>query len=318
MAEEPLRISFEGVLPSFDARARWVWETLADALGRRARFVDADAEVSYSVGPPADDRTVWVPAQPDAQAFFDRSAPFPTDVAFRIGGVTLLFPPAPEARQVPGDLVASAFYLLSRWDERTVATRDRFDRFPLEASAFAAIDGLELEAPAVEGYIDALRDALALPRPTSWSVYLTHDIDRIRRRTPTGVASLIKRRNARGLARLAAEDPWRNIPQLLWTTSRRGLAPTVFLIGRNRHDLDGTPRRTYERERAAMARAVHASGGEVALHGAFASSQSAAALAEELEGLRRETGLPVAGVRFHYLRFRYHETVEWLERAGVD
>jgi glycosyltransferase involved in cell wall biosynthesis len=54
----------------------------------------------------------------------------------------------------------------------------------------------------------------------------------------------------------------------------------------------------------------------VGLHAAFASSEDGAALAAELAGLRAEAG-PVDGVRFHYLRFRYHETVRRLEDAGA-
>ena len=318
MAETPLRIRFEGVLPSFDARARYVWETFAEALGRCAEFVEHGlADITYTTSQPHAGDALWVPAQRDAQRFFDGRQPFPAERTFSQNGLTLLFPPVERGGPVPGDIVASAFYLLSRWDERTVPTRDQFDRFPLAASAFRNVQGLELGVPAVESYIAALRRALGIAEPSSWSVYLTHDIDRIRRRTPQGVGSLLKRRNARGLLDLVGKDPWRNIPQLLWSTTRRGLAPTVFLIGRNRHRLDGTPRKVYDRERAAMARAVSAAGGEVGLHAAFASSESASELGAELQSLRDETGLPIRGVRFHYLRFRYHETVEWLERAGV-
>src|SRR5207237_6557651 len=42
----------------------------------------------------------------------------------------------------------------------------------------------------------------------------------------------------------------------------------------------------------------------------------AAALAADVARLRPEAG-PVAGGRFLYLRFRYHETVRWLEAAGA-
>ena len=61
---------------------------------------------------------------------------------------------------------------------------------------------------------------------------------------------------------------------------------------------------------------MRAAGGEVGLHGSFAAADDPAALAAELASLRAEAG-PVEGVRFHYLRFRYHETVRALERAGV-
>ncbi|CAN0448265.1 unnamed protein product, partial [Phaeothamnion confervicola] len=46
-------------------------------------------------------------------------------------------------------------------------------------------------------------------------------------------------------------------------------------------------------------------------------SQDGDALAAELAGLRAEICGQVGGVRFHYLRFRYHQTVRWLEAAGA-
>ncbi len=310
-----LRIRIDGCRPAFAPRARWVLETLAEGLGRPAAWTDGEADLVYAPGRPAGG--VWIPADPGAQAFFEGPGAFPGPAVHRPAGLTLLFPPTHPGEPVPGDLVASAFYLLARWDELRVAERDRFGRLPLAASAFGRIAGLELADPPVEGYLDALRAALRIPPPTRWGVALTHDIDRLRRRTPKGLAGIARRRGARGLAAaLAGPDPWDNLPDLLETTWRRGLRSTVFLIGRNRHPLDGTPRRVYERERPALAAAVRAAGGEVGLHGSFAAADDPAALAAELASLRGEAG-PVEGVRFHYLRFRYHESVRALERAGA-
>ena len=78
----------------------------------------------------------------------------------RSRGLTLLFPPTHPEGPIPGDLVASAFYLLARWDELRVPERDRFGRLPLAASAFGRIAGLDLEDPPVEGYLAALRAGL--------------------------------------------------------------------------------------------------------------------------------------------------------------
>ncbi len=314
---EPLRIEIRDALPAFLPRARWVLETLAEGLGRRAAFVDAEPELTYAPERPGSG--AWIPMQRDAQDFFEGAGAFPGEAAHVAGGLTLLFPPAtlaPGPGELPGDVVASAFFLLARWDELRVAARDEFGRLPLAESAFGRIAGLDLEDPPVEGYLAALRRALGLPEPSGWGVALTHDIDRIRRRTARGAAATARRSGARGVARLALRDPWDNLPDLLEASSSRGVAPTVFLIGRNRHRLDGTPRRAYERTRPAMAAAVRAAGGEVGLHAAFASSERGEELAQELAALRAEAG-EVTGVRFHYLRFRYHETVRWLEAAGA-
>lgn len=311
-----LRVRVEGCRPAFAPRARWVLETLAEALGREAAHVDGPADLVYAPERPREG--VWIPGDRAAQAFFEGPDPFPGPAVHRARGLTLLFAPTRPGEALPGDLVASAFYLLARWDELRVPERDRFGRLPLAASAFGRIAGLDLEDPPVEGYVAALRAALRIPPPTTWGVALTHDIDRIRRRTAKGLAGIARRRGPRGLAAaLVGPDPWDNVPDLLEAAWRRGVRPTVFLIGRNAHPLDGTPRRTYERTRRAIAAGVRAAGAEVGLHGSFASSEDGAALAAELAGLRAEAGDPVEGVRMHYLRFRYHETVRRLEAAGA-
>jgi glycosyltransferase involved in cell wall biosynthesis len=304
--------------PDFVPRARWVLETFAEALGQAPEITVgpcAEAEVVY--GPERPPSGVWIPAQHEAQEFFERRDPFPTQAVYRSGNLTLLFPPNAPNGAIPGDVVASAFFLLARWDELCVSDRDRFDRLPLEASCFGQIAGLDLEEPAVEGYIAALREALGMPAPDRWTVYLTHDIDRLRRRTAKGILGMLRRRGPSALTSLIGRDPWDNVPDLLWTTSRRGLASTVYLIGRNLHPLDGTPARHYDRHRARLARAVRASGSEVGLHASFTASESGDELQTEWTGFRAEVGEPVTGVRYHYLRFRYHETVRWLENAGV-
>ncbi len=314
MAE--LRIRTQGVRPVFAPRARWVLDTLAEALGARPVHVGGPADLVYAPARPPEG--VWIPMDDAAQAFFEGADAFPASAVHRAAGLTLLFPPIQPDGPIPGDIVASAFYLLARWDELRVPERDRFGRLPLAASAFGRIAGLDLEEPAVEGYIAALRRELGIPEPAGWGVALTHDIDRIRRRTPKGLAGIARRGGPRGVAAaLTGPDPWDNVPDLLEAAWLRGARPTVFLIGRNAHPLDGTPRRAYERERRAMAAAVRAAGGEVGLHAAFASSEDGEALAAELAALRAEVG-PVAGVRFHYLRWRYHETVRWLEAAGAE
>lgn len=280
-----------------------------------AWFTDGPADVVHSPSRP--ESGTWIPLQAEAEAWFEGPQAFPGQRTHSARGLTLLFPPAHPDEPIPGDIVASAFYLLARWDEYRVAERDRFGRLPFDMSAWARIEGLDIEDPPVEAYLAALRGALGLPPPTSWTVHLTHDIDRIRRRTPRGIARAIRRRSPAGLRALVGHDPWDNLPDLLETTWQRGLRSTVFLIGRNRHRLDGTPRRTYERERRHLAAAVHAAGGEVGLHGAFASSESGDALRDELAGLRAEAG-GIRGVRFHYLRFRYHDTPLRVERAGLE
>ncbi len=117
-----LRIRVDGVRPPFAPRARWVLETLADALGATPRWTDGEADLVYA--PEAPESGVWIPADPAAQAFFESTDAFPAQATHDARGLTLLFPPTHPDREIPGDLVASAFYLLARWDELHVAERD--------------------------------------------------------------------------------------------------------------------------------------------------------------------------------------------------
>ena len=306
----------EGVRPAFAPRARWVIGILVEALGRDVGWTDGPADIVYAPDPPAGG--VWIPADLPAQAFFEGAQAFPGAAVHEAAGLTLLFPPSHPDRPVPGDVVASAFYLLARWDELHVAaaTGSAGCRWPTAPSA--ASPGSTWRSPPSRrtsrccGACSPSRP----PRSGRW------------RSPTTSTASGGARRRASRPPPAAAgrgpppRSPWARTPgttsPTCWRPSgSRGVRSTVFLIGRNAHPLDGTPRRAYERGRGAMAAAVRAAGGEVGLHGSFASSEDGAALAAELAGLRAETGLPVAGVRFHYLRFRYHETVRWLEAAGA-
>jgi glycosyltransferase involved in cell wall biosynthesis len=315
---EALRIAIRGARESFVPRARWILGTFADWLGREAVFVDPfeTADIVYSLEAPRPARGVWIPLQPDAHEFFEGADVFPGPTTHGVGGLTFLFPIVDPTAPFPGDIVASAFYLMARWDELRVTEHDRFGRLPLAESAFAKIDGLDLEDPPVEGYLTRLREQLGIPAPAGWDVCLSHDIDRVRRRTMKGVAGMVKRRGPKAVLDVVGHDPWDNLVDVLESTAIRGLSSTVFLIGRNEHPLDGTPRRTYERERPRMAAAVRAARCEVGLHASFASAESGEALAEEMALLRGEAG-EVVSVRYHYLRFRYHETVRWLEVAGA-
>ena len=309
--------------PAFAPRARWVLETLAEGLGRRPAFV------TRRRGRPGLRRASRPPPGPgspphlDAQAFFEGTGAVPgpgrpprarADPALPAG--------PPRGRRSRATWWPRAFYLLARWDELRVPERDRFGRLPLAASAFGRDRRPRPGGPAGGGLPGRpARGRCGSRRRRAWSVALTHDIDRVRRRTARGLAGhRPPRRAARPWPARVGRDPWDNVPDLLGDQRPgAGCAPTVFLIGRNAHPLDGTPaarstsataagpgrRRARRRRRGGPARGVRLVGGRPA------------ALAARARRACAPRSGPVAGVRFHYLRFRYHETVRWLEDAGA-
>lgn len=250
------------------------------------------------------------------------------------------------------DLVASAFALLACWDEYTVAARDRYGRLPYSASVFSASPELRIEQPALDGYVTLLRAVLTprlaelglapLPRPgwmwgdKRFAVALTHDLDNLRRWTRRGFAATgyraaraVRRRDwaaVRGELGDAADwlvrhlprgtDPFWTFPRMLGGEDVRGVSSTFYVIARHTHRQDGSQPASYRRLRPRALEVVTRHGREVGLHGNDADRLDEAALAADRALLARQAGAEVRGIRYHYLRCLYHETLPLLERAG--
>jgi len=256
---------------------------------------------------------------------------------------------------VPFDLVASAFALLACWDERTTAARDEYARLPYSASVFAANPLLKLEEPAVDAYVKLLRavlaprlDTLGLePLPAAgwmWdagkagaghAVALTHDLDNLWRWTAREFAA-VGYRSARAVlhgngAALNRElgdlgewltrhlprrtDPFWTFPQILGGEDARGVSSTFFVIARHAHRTDGIQPRTYRKRIPQALALLHRHGCEIGLHGNDSDRLSLDPLSADRSLLARRAQAEVHGMRYHYLRCLYHETLPLLEQA---
>ncbi len=258
----------------------------------------------------------------------------------------------PDAFAVSSDLVASAFALLACWDEHTVATRDRYDRLPYAASVFSNNPALKIDQPAVDVYVALLRAILAprlaslglapLPRPgwmwgdKRFAVALTHDLDNLWRWTRRGFAATgyrvargACRRDWGGVRRELGDaghwfirhlphgsDPHWTFPQMLGGENARGVSSTFFVIARHTHKQDGNQPEAYRRRRPEVLELLTRHRREIGLHGNDADRLDGTALAGDRALLARQANAAVHGIRYHYLRCLYHETLPLLERAG--
>ena len=255
---------------------------------------------------------------------------------------------------VPFDLVASAFVLLACWDERTTSERDRFDRLPFSASVFAANPALKIDEPAVDRYAELLRGALAPrlaelglePLPTAgalwgargrFAIALTHDLDNLWRWTRREFAAS-GYRTARAACRLdgraARPRAGRSMPTGCCATCRgartrsgrsprssrgedvRGVSSTFYVIARHTHKQDGIQPAVYRQRIPRALALVTDAGREVGLHGNDADRLDARRPHRGPRRPVRARGRAVTGVRYHYLRALYHETLPMLEKAG--
>jgi hypothetical protein len=256
---------------------------------------------------------------------------------------------------VPFDLVASAFALLACWDERTTGERDKYGRLPYSASVFAANPALLIDDPAVDRYVEVLRAMLAprlselglapLPAP-GWmwdagkggaghAVALTHDLDNLWRWTARGFAAAgyrsaraVRHGNGDALRRELGDlgdwltrhlprrtDPFWTFPQLLGGEDVRGVSSTFFVIARHTHRTDGNQPETYRKRIPQALALLQRHGREIGLHGNDSDRLGLDPLSDDRNLLARRARSEVYGIRYHYLRCLYHETLPLLEEA---
>ena len=229
------------------------------------------------------------------------------------------------------DIVASAFYHLSRWEERAGSQVDQHGRFP--ASAALAGPG----AAAVDSLAALFRAALGLEQHRrQFTVALTHDVDSpwrwYGRRAYLGAAARAKRAaidrrvgdlgtELAGLLeapvhRLRKSDPNWAFDRIAEIERAHDGRSTYFVMTGHSTPADGPAPDAYTRRRAAIVTQISAQGDEIGLHPSYATSEQPARLADEKARLEALTGEPTAGVRFHYLRHRTHESLPLLAELG--
>ncbi|MEL6615554.1 MAG: hypothetical protein AAFQ43_07440 [Bacteroidota bacterium] len=204
---------------------------------------------------------------------------------------------------------ASAFWWLAGVQERAFTVRDRWGRFPYEASLQARFS--RTLAPPVDTIRTWLVDALRargwdFPEPTwngaSWAVALTHDLDATRtRRLRAALGDTARGRPASALRRALGPDARRRSARALADLARRhDIRSTLFAkAGQSGpEDVRAEPERD-----ASWLRGLADDGFEIGLHPSMQAATDGARLRAERQRLERALGRPLAAVRSHYLRW---------------
>jgi len=238
---------------------------------------------------------------------------------------------------ISADLIASSFFMLSRYEEVLVSEKDRFGRFPAQASV--AYKAGILHRPIVNEYIDLLWDTLLalkgdLVRDYPWgersfALCLTHDIDRIRLyANPKHILGTlwrvgIKRGDMRGGLGAIRDafgtwlglriDPYDTFEQLMALEAELDIKATYFFMSGGRTAYDN---RYHISKLGSVLRQLWKAGHEVGLHASFASYHDADRLREEKQQLENVLSNTALGSRQHYLRWETPTTWTALARAG--
>lgn len=221
------------------------------------------------------------------------------------------------------DIIATTFFMLSRWEETVVAIRDKHNRFPAMASV-AYKQGF-LDRPIVDEYGLILRAWLGVllpmwkPRRRQSCIRLSHDMDLpLRLRSPVhalrAVASdMINSRSLRGAFRTLARYPqtkqdWRSddyaigFYALMDLSERFGLRSTFNFMASmgGRYDDGYDPRKEPYRR---MIEEARTRGHEIGLHPGYATFRNRKRLLQEKARLDEVLRGARYGGRQHMLRF---------------
>jgi hypothetical protein len=286
----------------------------------------------------------WLPA--DRVMPRARPLPFETETPVLFWGAGYEDGRKPFAERIPGgavifyaDIIASAFFMLSRWEETVVSEQDVHGRFPGVASV-AYRQGF-IDRPIVDEYALILRAWLRhllpnwQPQRRPFSVKLSHDVDAIsgspadwRRAARFSARHFLRHHNPKkalysmGQTVLATVAPTRtshfqNIYWLANVSRKNGLCDDAFYFQASE---PGPCDNGYDPAKPAVRRCINdlrRDGFEIGLHPGYSTLNDLEKLQQEKNRLDQILGHSHYGGRQHYLRFHIPNTWRHFEQVGL-
>jgi hypothetical protein len=228
------------------------------------------------------------------------------------------------------DIIASAFFLISGWQEYFSSNHDRYGRFRYSESVQHRFGFTHL--PVVNYYFDILRTVIekachiklvpVMQDPVSpYTVCLTHDIDTCETAWLEGSFSALKKKDLLTpvklvLKKLFTRDAWFNFSEILALEKSFDAVSSFFFIPASKKK-NGIKNADYDLKRArfkAVFSMIIAQGGEVGLHGSIGSSDDINLLKAEVSSFP----FPVTGNRFHFLLYDVKKSLNIMEEARIE
>ena len=229
---------------------------------------------------------------------------------------------------IKADIVASAFYLLSRYEEKIISRRDSHGRF----SALDSITMKEdfLHRPVVDEYGVILRNALRsvgvnIPEPKSeMSVTLTHDVDvPYVYRSFISILGGIKRGEFKTLfksiCKSLEKNPFFTFPWLLDQDEKLEKARKIYFL-RSPLFPEYYDRPYLRINSSDMRKLIHIlkkHNVELGLHASYASAKHLELIPQEKLSIEKVVGSPLKTNRNHFLRLTSNKQLDALISSGI-
>jgi len=228
------------------------------------------------------------------------------------------------------DIVASAFYFLSGWNEIVSSARDIYGR-PLYRESI--INKLSLySTPVVNYYFDIVYEAIKHTKKTDikkhlwnnnkFAVALTHDIDKCRSAWIEGSVSELKKHRIFSIPSLLArrflknKDAWFNFDVITQIEKKYNATSSFFFLARQGKtgQLENADYNIGQKQLRQAVESLKRNGHDTGIHGSPGTHVHAHILKSEIEKACLD---PVLGNRFHYLLFDPLKSVTVLEECGI-
>lgn len=250
----------------------------------------------------------------------------------RVGEVTLLFYNKKDDF-LSHDPLASAFYLLSRYEEYLPHVKDEHGRFTSESSVLSGLDSIQV--PLADIYIERLRlglqkrfSSLKL-KQSETSIEFTFDIDQlflykskgIARSVLGGIKDIVQARSNLSkrleVAAGSSDDPLDIYDHLISRVKnfKNGTTPRFFFqVGEtSRYDVNNPVHLPQVQDRINEI----ALESDIGLHPSYFSSEDQRILETEHDRLKKSTQQKIEHSRQHYLRFTLPDTYRLLDQIGI-
>jgi hypothetical protein len=271
--------------------------------------------------------------------FFEKKVPFPEEICWQIWDgqrIPFLFQnnlkevisSTENGLEIQADIIAGAFFFLSSWQEIYASARDKFNRFPYEASLQFKHNFITI--PVVNYYFNILKTALEraygvtlknqLWSENSFATFLSHDVDHLESAWKIEGIKQLKKGSflnvaKLGFQKLSGKDHFLNVETVAETVKKYGGVSTFFWLNK-KGKYQNLPNADYdvaEPKYQKLIAALQEAGFENGVHGSFGTSENP----EQLKTEAAKLLLPVKGNRFHYLWFDPEKTPQTLTDAGI-
>jgi hypothetical protein len=235
------------------------------------------------------------------------------------------------------DIFASAFFMLSRWEEHVNKTRDHHNRFPsIESIAYK---NNFLHRPIVNEYLEMLWNMLSflgikqLRKKREFEIHVTHDVDHINywknyKQIVREIGrDLIIEKNVKAaffrtfeyiqVKRNVLKDPYDTFDEIMSISEQFNLKSKFYFLCGGETKVDNNFDINGKKAKDLLVR-IKERNHSIAIHPSFNSYNNIDLLQKELHVLSSITGMEVTESRQHYLRFEVPNTWILLDKTGIE